>query len=167
MRPIRVPSLLLFALAFGPLVVAAVLALRRPPRVTLKGGVPSRLTAGRPVSASLTVESEAESSGPLAVSWVGPSLQDPGVTVTPVDSFVKLFWEHGQPLYGLLPYSVTGSALALESTIGERSWAGSGPTVVWAHRLTKAERWIKRRRFNSVNGIRRFASTKIRDRNPS
>ncbi|MCG6925525.1 MAG: DUF58 domain-containing protein [Acidobacteria bacterium] len=79
----------LFALAVGPLLVAGVLALRRPPRVRLVGGLPRRLTAGRPLAASVDVETEGPwESGNLVVSWTGPSHTGRGVTVEPIDSFL-------------------------------------------------------------------------------
>ena len=39
----------------------------------------------------------------------------------PVDLFIKRCWEHGQPLYGLLPYSVRESTHAVDSTIHARA----------------------------------------------
>ena len=38
----------------------------------------------------------------------------------PVDVFIKRAWEHGRPIFGLLPYTVRLSALASRSTIGMR-----------------------------------------------
>jgi glycosyl transferase family 25 len=38
----------------------------------------------------------------------------------PVDIFVKKFWHHGQPLYGLYPYTVTESALSVATSIRGR-----------------------------------------------
>jgi glycosyl transferase family 25 len=38
----------------------------------------------------------------------------------PVDLFIKRCWEHGQPLYGLLPYSVRESRHAADTTIRAR-----------------------------------------------
>ena len=79
----------LFAFAVGPLVVAGLLALRRAPRVRLVGGLPRRLTAGRPVTVGVRVETGVGGeSGPLVVSWPGPDRFARGVSVAPVDSFV-------------------------------------------------------------------------------
>jgi glycosyl transferase family 25 len=39
----------------------------------------------------------------------------------PVDQFIKRCWEHGQPLYGLLPYSVREGPHAAASTIRARN----------------------------------------------
>lgn len=80
----------LFALAVGPLMVAAVLALRRPPRVRLAGSLPQRLTAGRPVSVGVRVEAQGEgASGPLVLSWTGPDRFGRGVRVSPGDVFLE------------------------------------------------------------------------------
>ena len=79
----------LFALAAGPLVLAGLLALRRAPRVRLVGGLPRRLTAGRPVTASVAVETDGRrESGNLVVSWTGPSGPGGGLSVEPTDSFL-------------------------------------------------------------------------------
>jgi uncharacterized protein (DUF58 family) len=79
----------LFALAAGPLLVAGLLALRRPPRVRVRGGLPRRLTAGRSMSTGVDVECTGpRETGNLVVSWTGPSHTGRGVGVKPVDSFV-------------------------------------------------------------------------------
>jgi uncharacterized protein (DUF58 family) len=78
----------LFAFGFGALAVAALLALRRPPRVRIVGSLPRRLTAGRPVPVGVGVEGGGKGSGPLVVSWTGPDRFSHGVSVEPVDSFV-------------------------------------------------------------------------------
>jgi uncharacterized protein (DUF58 family) len=79
----------IFAFAVGPLVVAALLALRPSPRVVLLGALPRRLTAGRPVSLGIRVETgDPRESGPLVVSWPGPDRFGRGVSIEPVDSFV-------------------------------------------------------------------------------
>ena len=38
----------------------------------------------------------------------------------PVDVFIKKFWEHGQPIYGLTPYTVTESRLSRKTFIPNR-----------------------------------------------
>jgi uncharacterized protein (DUF58 family) len=79
----------LFAFAVGPLVVAALLALRRAPRVSLVGRLPQRLTTGRPVTVGIQVETgRPRASGPLVVSWPDPDRFGRGVRLAPVDSFV-------------------------------------------------------------------------------
>jgi glycosyl transferase family 25 len=42
------------------------------------------------------------------------------VLASPVDLFIKQFWAHGQPLFALCPYSVSGSVLRHDSTIEYR-----------------------------------------------
>jgi uncharacterized protein (DUF58 family) len=75
----------LFAFAFGPLAIAALLVPRRPPSVRLLGGLPRRLTAGRPLTLAVGVEAEGPlPSGNLVVSWTGSG---EGLAVEPVDSF--------------------------------------------------------------------------------
>jgi uncharacterized protein (DUF58 family) len=77
-----------FAFAFGPLAVAALLVPRRPPPVRFVGGLPRRLTAGRPLTFAVGVETDgARPSGSLVVSWNGSPRE--GVTVDPVDSFTE------------------------------------------------------------------------------
>ena len=79
----------LFGLAFGPLAVAALLALRRAPRVRLVGALPRRLTAGRTVSVGVRAETNGSvPSGPLVLSWFGPDRFGKGVRVEPGDSFL-------------------------------------------------------------------------------
>ena len=115
----------LFALAVGPLAVAAVLAWRRPPRVRLSGGVPRRLTAGRPVSVGLAVEAMGErESGPLVVSWMGPSPRSADLRVEPVDSFLAC--APGEPGHGRIEvmaaergrYLVPGLAVGRTDPLG-------------------------------------------------
>ena len=45
------------------------------------------------------------------------------VAYEPVDVFLKKFWEHGQPVYGLTPYTVTESRLSRKSCIPDRDKA--------------------------------------------
>lgn len=46
----------------------------------------------------------------------------------PVDVFIKYVWEHKQPIFGLLPYTVGPSWMASHSTIGSRpKWKKSLP----------------------------------------
>jgi uncharacterized protein (DUF58 family) len=80
----------LFAFCFGPLAVAALVALRRAPRVRLVGALPRRLTAGRAVSVGVRAETNASGpSGPLVLSWSGPDRFGKGVRVEPGDSFLE------------------------------------------------------------------------------
>lgn len=45
------------------------------------------------------------------------------VACEPVDVFLKKFWEHGQPIYGLTPYTVTESSLSWKTCIPDRDKA--------------------------------------------
>ncbi len=44
----------------------------------------------------------------------------------PVDVFIKKYWEHGQPIYGLTPYTVTESALSQQTYILHREKVRKG-----------------------------------------
>jgi glycosyl transferase family 25 len=44
----------------------------------------------------------------------------------PVDVFIKKFWEHGQPIYGITPYTVTESALSQQTHIPHREKVPKG-----------------------------------------
>ena len=54
---------------------------------------------------------------------------DATTTLTmPVDVFIKYVWEHRQPIFGLLPYTVGPSWMATRSTIGARpKWRKTFP----------------------------------------
>jgi uncharacterized protein (DUF58 family) len=59
----------LFAIAAGPLLVAVVFALRRPPHIVLTVEAPSRLTAGRSALVHVRTASQARRPVPLVVGW--------------------------------------------------------------------------------------------------
>jgi uncharacterized protein (DUF58 family) len=64
---------MLFALAAPPLLVAFGRFFAGRPAVRLEGRLPSRLTAGRPVAASLDVVSrDGRATGPLSLVWAAP-----------------------------------------------------------------------------------------------
>ena len=44
----------------------------------------------------------------------------------PVDVFIKKFWEHGQPIYGITPYTVTESTLSQQTYIHHREKVPKG-----------------------------------------
>ncbi len=44
----------------------------------------------------------------------------------PVDVFIKKFWEHGQTIYGLTPYTVTESSLSQKTCILHREKVPKG-----------------------------------------
>jgi len=73
------------------------------------------------------------------------------VLTGPVDHFIKLFWEHGQPLYGLSPCPVVWGDQSDRTTIGHRAREEINIKLSLRRRLKKAHRWIQRRRFNAVH----------------
>jgi len=72
------------------------------------------------------------------------------VLTGPVDHFIKLFWEHRQPLYGLSPYPVVWGDQSDRTTIGHRERGKKDIKLNLRRRLKKAHRWIQRRRFNAA-----------------
>ncbi len=66
----------------------------------------------------------------------------------PVDSFIKNFWEHGHPLYGLYPFTIEWDALSYESSIGARERERLDLRVASWRKATKLVRWVERYRFN-------------------
>ncbi len=69
----------------------------------------------------------------------------------PVDAFIKNFWEHGQPLYGLYPFAIEWDALSYESSIGERERENLDLRIASWRKATKLARWIERLRFNMAH----------------
>ena len=55
----------------------------------------------------------------------------------PVDVFIKKFWEHGQPIYGLTPYTVTESRLSRKTFIPNRGKVRKSLRVASARFLRK------------------------------
>lgn len=76
------------------------------------------------------------------------------VVTGPVDHFIKLFWEHGQPLYGLSPYPVVWGDQSDRTTIGHRTRGELNINLLLRKRLKKAHRWILRRKFNATQPYR-------------
>jgi glycosyl transferase family 25 len=75
----------------------------------------------------------------------------------PVDQFIKRCWEHGQPLYGLLPYSVREGPHAARSTIRARNKEPL-PAAIRAKRLLhKVGTSVQRAAFNQRWTARRVA----------
>ena len=66
----------------------------------------------------------------------------------PVDSFIKLFWEHGHPLYGLAPYAVVWGDLSRRTTIKRRERERTSIGMKLLRRRKKASDWVRRWRFN-------------------
>ncbi len=71
-------------------------------------------------------------------------VNDTRILDAPVDVYVKKFWEHGQPLYALTPYSVCASRLcATTGIIGRKKHPK--PLPVAAHRFARKCAWIVKR----------------------
>lgn len=72
----------------------------------------------------------------------------------PVDVFIKRFWEHGNALYGLTPYSARESSLANDTSIRSRKRLGKDPITRIARVVTKADWYLRRTAFNRTFGKR-------------
>jgi glycosyl transferase family 25 len=70
------------------------------------------------------------------------------VLASPVDLFIKRFWAHGQPLFALCPYSVSGSVLRHLSTIEYRSRSGRRWDLQLLRTTRKAADAVQRALFN-------------------
>ncbi len=70
------------------------------------------------------------------------------ILTAPVDVFVKSVWEHRQPLFGLLPYTVTPCWMARHSTIGVRHKLRKDIGLRSARMVEKARAFTRRALFN-------------------
>ncbi len=66
----------------------------------------------------------------------------------PVDVFIKSVWEHRQPLFGLLPYTVQPNWMARHSTIGARDKLRKDLPLRSARVVEKARDLTRRALFN-------------------
>ncbi|MGI9257808.1 MAG: glycosyltransferase family 25 protein [Gammaproteobacteria bacterium] len=66
----------------------------------------------------------------------------------PVDVFIKSVWEHRQPLFGLLPYTVQPNWMARHSTIGKRNKVRKDLPLRSARVVEKARDLTRRALFN-------------------
>jgi len=73
----------------------------------------------------------------------------------PVDVFIKKFWEHGQPIYGLTPYTVTESRLSQATFIPDREKARKSIGIATRRFLRKCGWEVKRIRAARRNAQRR------------
>lgn len=87
-------------------------------------------------------------------------LEKSQVAKAPVDVFIKTFWQHGVPLFGLTPYCVTESAVSLPSTIGERRSAAKTLSQKLQRSLHRLKAVTERRAFEKCQ-----ASLSLTDRN--
>ncbi len=69
----------------------------------------------------------------------------------PVDVFIKKFWEHGQPIYGLTPYTVTESRLSRKTFIPHREKAHKSLKVASTRFLRKCSWEMRRIRASREN----------------
>ena len=87
---------------------------------------------------------------------IAPSVAERFVEMTrvarePVDVFVKKFWQHGQAIYGLTPYTVTESCLSPKSCIPERDKAHKTLKVRSTRFLRKCSWEVQRIRASREN----------------
>ncbi len=73
------------------------------------------------------------------------------VACEPVDVFIKKFWEHGQPIYGLTPYTVTESRLSQQTFIPDRRKARKNLTIASTRLLRKCSWEVQRVRASREN----------------
>jgi glycosyl transferase family 25 len=73
------------------------------------------------------------------------------VACEPVDVFIKKFWEHGQPIYGLTPYTVTESCLSRKTCIPDRHKARKDLKVRTTRFLRKCSWEVQRVRASREN----------------
>lgn len=75
---------------------------------------------------------------------------------SPIDKFVQRTWEHGTPIFAMAPASVTTSALAAETTIGDRRTKKKSKVALAVRRARyKLRGELKRRGFDRQQ-LRRF-----------
>jgi glycosyl transferase family 25 len=70
------------------------------------------------------------------------------VLSAPVDVFIRKFWEHGQPLFGLSPGPIASSPLSSLSTIKQREKGRTTPSVRFSRIGNKANGIVGRIFFN-------------------
>ncbi|NNC77111.1 MAG: hypothetical protein HKN77_04055 [Woeseiaceae bacterium] len=70
--------------------------------------------------------------------------RESAVLSAPVDVFMKKFWEHKQPMYGLAPYPVDESVRSRSSIIGDRPKVRKG-LGLRVRRQTMKAKWFMRR----------------------
>ena len=72
------------------------------------------------------------------------------VLTGPVDVFIKKYWEHGQPLFGLTPSPVENGELSSASTIERRDKAPPSTRLRVRRWRNKLEGLVARARFNAA-----------------
>lgn len=66
----------------------------------------------------------------------------------PVDVFIRRYWDHGQPLFGLTPYVATRNAVGASSTIGTRRKAARSLPEHGSRFVARVSDTISRQAFN-------------------
>ena len=70
------------------------------------------------------------------------------ILTAPVDVFIRSVWEHQQPLFSLLPYTVHPSWIAQHSTIGVRRKLRNDVHLRSARLVEKVRSFTRRALFN-------------------
>lgn len=68
----------------------------------------------------------------------------------PVDVYMKRFWQHGQRMYGITPYTVTESGLSSHSQIAGRAKAKKDLVTRLQRLLARIQSRVLRARYNST-----------------
>ncbi len=76
------------------------------------------------------------------------------ILTAPVDVFIKSVWEHQQPLFGLLPYTVQPSWIGQHSTIGVRRKLRKDVGLRSARLVEKVRGFTRRALFNRTTTSR-------------
>ena len=79
--------------------------------------------------------------------------RESAVFSAPVDLFMKKFWEHKQPMYGLVPYPVDESEHSRSSAIGSRSKVAKSAGQRFRRMLIKATWFLRRIRKSHRSGF--------------
>lgn len=79
------------------------------------------------------------------------------VLTGPVDLFIKQFWIHGQPLYGITPFPVQASAFCDVTTIADRKHWVRRPISRARRAIYKLRCHMQRDRFNREQRARQHA----------
>jgi glycosyl transferase family 25 len=86
----------------------------------------------------------------ISPQTAGAFLAQSTVVAGPPDLFIKRYWEHGQPLYGLLPAPIGfNDKFGTAPVIGTRAKAKPRASVRIARLMTKLTGAIARARFNA------------------
>jgi len=79
----------------------------------------------------------------------------------PVDKFMQRTWEHGVPLFGIVPQLVDNATVSAHSTIGDRSHKNWNLLLLTLRAFDKIRGRIRRRAFNATQ-LRRLGLERSR-----